>query len=110
MIQLFHDGEEESGEASPSASSDERHDQDEEPGEGILKPFPATDSEAGFAHYDALDNPSAESMILIVDPRQARAHFPNANRQSSSNARLHAQSPPSRYSTPLPFPPQQRSR
>ncbi|RMY68921.1 hypothetical protein D0863_06802 [Hortaea werneckii] len=110
LTYLFHDEEDESGEASPSASFDERHDQYEGPEGGILKVYPATDAEAKIPHYDALDDPYAEETIVNPDPRQARAHSPNANRPFSSNARLHAQSPPSRYSTPLPFPPQQRSR
>ncbi|RMX93470.1 hypothetical protein D0868_12839 [Hortaea werneckii] len=109
-IQVFHDGEDESGEASPSASFDERHDQDEEPEGGILKVYPARNVAAEFSHYDALDDPYAEETIVNPDPRQARAHSPNTDRPFSSNARLHTQSPPSRYSTPLPFPPQQRSR
>ncbi|KAI7164486.1 hypothetical protein KC349_g569 [Hortaea werneckii] len=110
LTYLFHDEEDESAEASASASFDERHDQDEESEGGILKVYPAPDAEAEISHYDALDDPYAEEMMINADPRQARAQSPNATRPSPSNLRLHAQSPPSRYSTPLPFPPQQRSR
>ncbi|RMZ23039.1 hypothetical protein D0859_12929 [Hortaea werneckii] len=110
LTYLFHNGEDESAGASPSASFDDRHDEEGEPEEGILKPYPASDAEAESSYYGALHDPSADEVNVNVDPRQARAHSPNAPRLSSSDARLHAQSPPSRYSTPLPFPPQQRSR
>ncbi|KAI7194306.1 hypothetical protein KC363_g2209 [Hortaea werneckii] len=110
LTYLFNDGEDESGGASPSASFDERHDEEGEPEEGILKPYPASDPEAEFSYYGALHDPSADDLNVSVDPKHARSYSPNAPRLSSSDARLHAQSPPSRYSTPLPFPPQQRSR
>ncbi|KAI7222166.1 hypothetical protein KC333_g1331 [Hortaea werneckii] len=84
LTYLFHDEEDESGEASPPASFDERHDQEEESEEGILKVYPATDAEAEFSRYDALDDPYAEETIAIFVERKASCSKPAFKIQYSS--------------------------